>query len=59
MVERKDINQILRDYISLLVEKFDIYSIVLFGSYAKGKPGKYSDIDLAIFSDSFGKDPLS
>lgn len=25
----------------------------LFGSYAKGTPGKWSDIDIAVISDSF------
>ncbi len=30
--------------------------VVLFGSHAKGKPNKNSDIDIAVVSRKFGKD---
>lgn len=30
--------------------------IILYGSYAEGKNTEYSDIDIAIVSDDFGKD---
>ncbi|MBU0700795.1 nucleotidyltransferase domain-containing protein [bacterium] len=30
--------------------------VILYGSYAEGKNTKYSDIDIAIISDDFGKD---
>ena len=30
----------------------------LFGSYAKGTFGKYSDIDIALVSDNFSKNPI-
>lgn len=44
-------------YILLLKEKgIEISKVVLFGSYAKGKAGPDSDIDLAIISSKFGKD---
>jgi len=29
-------------------EKFKPQKIILFGSYARGRPGKYSDVDLLI-----------
>jgi len=40
--------KIIDNLISKLVEKFisEIHSVVLFGSYAKGKAGKQSDIDI-------------
>lgn len=31
---------------------------ILFGSYAKNKAGRYSDVDLAIVSKTFTKNPL-
>jgi len=52
------LKKILKEYISILTKQFNIYSIVLFGSYAQGNPCEYSDIDLAVFSESFGKDPI-
>lgn len=35
--------------------KLEFQSLILFGSQAKGKAGKASDIDLCVVSDSFGK----
>lgn len=32
-----------------------IEKIILFGSYAWGKPNKYSDIDIAVISSDFKK----
>ncbi len=32
-------------------EKYPFQTIYLFGSYAKGKPRKWSDIDVAVVSD--------
>jgi predicted nucleotidyltransferase len=35
-----------------------IERILLFGSYAKGNPHEYSDIDLAVFSKQFSDNPF-
>lgn len=41
-------------YVKLLVEdKLPIKKIYLFGSYAKGKQNKWSDVDLCIISPKF------
>ena len=37
-------------------ENFPFFAIYLFGSYAKGKAGKESDIDVAVLSDKLKKD---
>ena len=34
-------------------EKFPFLAIYLFGSHAKGKANKWSDIDIAVISDKF------
>jgi uncharacterized protein len=39
-------------------DSYNVYAIVLFGSYAQGTARDYRDIDLAVFSDDFGKDPF-
>ena len=42
-----------RYIIALNNENFQIKSVFLFGSYAKGKNNKWSDIDLAVVSKIF------
>ncbi len=38
----------IKELLLPLTLKYDIHKIILFGSYAKGKPDSLSDIDLAI-----------
>lgn len=49
----EDIRDIVEDYLEELSSEIKIDKAILFGSYAKGDYGIDSDIDLAIFSDSF------
>lgn len=37
-------------------EGIPVQKVIVFGSYAKGTQGKWSDIDLAVFSQKFGYD---
>lgn len=56
MARTKDkIIQAVKSYIKLLSKDIKIEKVILFGSYANGKPDKWSDIDLAIFSSDFKK----
>lgn len=49
----------IKKFIEVLKKnKLPITKIILFGSYAKNKQKKYSDIDLAVISPIFGKDEL-
>lgn len=49
-----EIVDLLRRYIALLGKNnFPIKKAFLFGSYANGKYDKWSDIDVALVSDSF------
>jgi uncharacterized protein len=52
------INSELKEYIKLLRGSYNLYAVILFGSHAQGRARDYSDIDVAVFSDDFGKDPL-
>lgn len=47
--------QIIKRYIKSLSKDIKVERVILFGSYANGKPDKWSDIDLAIFSPDFKK----
>lgn len=47
--------KIIKNYISAVNEKMPVSGVLLFGSYAYGKPDKNSDIDLVIISDGFKK----
>ena len=45
--------KIIRGFIAELKREIPIEEFILFGSYAKGNPKEYSDIDLAVISDWF------
>lgn len=47
----------IKAYIKAAEKKWDISLVILFGSYAKGKARKDSDIDLAIVSKKFSSPP--
>ena len=54
MVEVSEkINKIINDYISNVNQHIKIDKVYLYGSYAKGNYNEHSDLDIAIFSDSF------
>ncbi len=48
--KNKELKLILEDFINSAKSQFRILSIVLFGSYSKGKATKESDIDVLILS---------
>ena len=46
-------------YIRVLIKnKINPKKIILYGSFAKGKNHSYSDIDIAVISDQFGRDEI-
>ncbi|MFH1192441.1 MAG: nucleotidyltransferase domain-containing protein [bacterium] len=45
--------EIINNYISSINKKIDVAGVLLFGSYAYGKPKKFSDVDLVIISSDF------
>ena len=55
MDRRKTIKNKLKDFKNSVNRDFPISSIYFFGSRAKGKPHRYSDIDLIIVSPKFRK----
>ena len=60
MVKRANINgkimEIVRKYVEKVRENYNIETIILFGSYAKGTQREDSDIDIAIITDDFKND---
>lgn len=53
MAAKKNWKSQVKKYIRSLREDIPVDRVILFGSFAKGNPRVYSDIDLAIFSRSF------
>ena len=49
----KNIEFVLRKYISLLKKQIPVTMVILYGSYARGKPNEWSDIDLIVVSPAF------
>jgi len=55
---KKDVLDILKRFrVALESKKIHVQKMILFGSWAKGTAGKFSDIDVVIVSPNFdGKD---
>lgn len=56
MVERainKEILNSINEFIKEIKKHYNITTIILFGSYAKGTENEDSDIDIAVISDDF------
>lgn len=53
MAKKKNFKKELRSFKFRLLRKVPIDKMILFGSYARGRPHKYSDIDLIIVSPKF------
>ncbi len=54
MVHKKNgFKKILGQFIKETEKRIPIQKIILFGSYARGTPKKYSDIDIAVISPKF------
>jgi predicted nucleotidyltransferase len=58
MAIREDqVDRIVQGFIARLEQEIPVHEVILFGSYAIGKPKEHSDIDLAIISDWFEGKP--
>ncbi len=54
--KRQEIKNIIERYINELFKlRVKVSQVILYGSYAKGTPKEYSDIDLAVVSPTFQK----
>lgn len=49
----ESVQKVIEDYIIKISKEIPIKKVFLFGSHAKGNNHKYSDVDLAFFSDYF------
>lgn len=53
MAAKKHWKSLIRKYIQILRREISVDRVIVFGSYARGRPKPYSDIDVAIFSRNF------
>ena len=51
-----EIEEIIHKFIALIQKERRLLKVFLYGSYAKGIAGKWSDIDLAVVSPDFSED---
>jgi len=59
ILKKQGILNEIENYIRVLIKnKINPEKIILYGSFAKGKTHQYSDIDIAVISDQFGKDEI-
>ncbi|MEW6606295.1 MAG: nucleotidyltransferase domain-containing protein [bacterium] len=58
MVEQSILESIKRFTDALAKENIRTNKVILYGSYATGKYTEYSDIDIAVVSEDFGKDRI-
>ncbi len=54
----KTIYKKIKHFAGLVTDQFNVKMIILYGSYAKGKEKKYSDIDIAVIVDKIEGDIL-
>jgi hypothetical protein len=54
----EELKDIIARYVATLQKHIRVYKVILFGSYACGTPRRESDIDLAVISPDFNKNPL-
>lgn len=56
ILTKKDIRKISSDFKHLLKKSgVEVQGFILFGSYAKGHPHPWSDLDICVLSRQFGK----
>jgi uncharacterized protein len=48
-----DVDAVVAAFVAELVKRIRVQRVVLFGSYAEGRPRPWSDIDLAVVSPDF------
>ena len=56
-LQQDQVNRSIRGFIARLEQEIPVQEVILFGSYAEGKPEAHSDIDLAVISDWFEGKP--
>jgi predicted nucleotidyltransferase len=59
VTDTETLEKALQNYISDVKKTMPIDRVFLFGSYAKGSPTEWSDVDVCFFSDYFeGRDSI-
>jgi DNA polymerase sigma len=54
VIDNETLNLKLKSYVSDVQKIIPVSKAYLFGSYAKGTPHEWSDVDVCFFSDFFG-----
>ncbi len=57
-MDRKTAFERVKTYSDVVRQNFSVRKVILYGSYAKGRPRKHSDIDVAVVLSETDKDFL-
>jgi predicted nucleotidyltransferase len=55
-MDKKEVIKKLKEYKKVLLPFYDLYKLVLFGSFAAGVTKEYSDIDVAVIVNKIDED---
>lgn len=55
VTDYRAVEQLVKQYVHDVRAAMPIDKAILYGSYAKGNPTAYSDVDICFFSDIFAK----
>ena len=55
-IRDKSVVKAIEKYAKVICEHYNVYAIILFGSYAKGTEREDSDIDIAVITDDIKTD---
>ena len=58
ILTKEQLDKLVKEYLSKVRSKISIDQVFLYGSYAKGNPNEWSDIDLYIVSKDFPENSL-
>lgn len=53
-----ELDKIISAFVALLSQSVQVEAVILYGSYAKGSPDEWSDIDIAVISPDFEGLPM-
>jgi len=57
VASKSQIQKIVNEFVRVLEPDIKVERVILYGSYARGKPNKWSDIDVAVLSPTFAEMP--
>ena len=58
-MDKEQAIKLVKKYVEIIRQKFDVNKVVLYGSYSRGNQTEWSDIDVAVFLNEKEGDTLA